>query len=308
MKKLVLVMGMCLLTGCAVVTEKFLPKTEVISVPIASTFTVEGVSFPTNPSTYEEIVSMLETMVEHHILEIDVPYAGDFMNGDLYGMYELAYGKAYTQVNITHIEYTCNTSRYLIGYRLTANGEHYIYMVLSDPDFTTDEILYQQRSFQEEVALLVDKMYDDGLLYEGQTEMEILQVLYQFVTDHLDYSYEIVPESFTGYAAVTSGRVVCQGYVALFNSLAKCLGFEAEGVAGVVGVGAYAMEEGHIWSRVKVGDEWLYFDPTFADRSSFSEESGDLSYNMEYFNMSYDDMIRDRTTTTFGFNDDVLQP
>lgn len=292
-------------TGCQQAVDTIVPilPTATVTTPtIPTTFTVEGMVFPTNPQTYEDIVAMIESMVENDIFSIEVPYRGDFMTSDFFSStYQPAYEKAYTQVNTTHIEYTCNTSSYEIGYRVTAEGYHTIRLIRSDKDFTQEEIKAQNQFFQEEVTRLVALLQEDGTLYDGQTPREQLEVLYQFVISYLSYAQEFTPLSYTGYGAVYEQSAVCQGYVALLNAMAKKIGLVAEGESG------YVDDIGHIWSRVWVEEQWLYCDPTFGDRYAF-QNGVDVAYNMDYFDMSYDAMIRDRNVNRYGFNNDVLVP
>lgn len=290
------------LTGCEAFITKWIPEKAAEILPIESTFTVEGITFPTNPQTYADIREMVQTMVEEDIFAIEVPYRGDFMTQDLFRLgYQLAYDEAYNQVNSTHIEYTSNTSSYEIGYRVTPEGYHYIRLIRSDKEYTMEEILEQNAFFREEVERLVAELMIEGRLYGGQPLREQLEVLYQFVVEYLSYSSKITAISYTAYGAVAERETVCQGYVALFNSMAKKLGFEAEGVVGSV------QGEGHIWSRVMVEGQWIYCDPTFGDRYAF-QDGEDLPYNMKYFDMTEDAMIRDRETKRYGISDLVLVP
>lgn len=304
-------LSLCLLTGCSdmsLVETMLFPNAEPPVKEIAATFTVEGVTFPTNPQTYEDIVDMIEIMVENDIMSIEVPYRGDFMSAELYPSYEFAYGTAYKQVNTTHMEHTSNTSTYVIGYRVEADGGHIIYLHRSDKAYTNEEILAQNQFFREEVAKLVAGLQGEGRIQDDMEDREKLEVLYQFVAEYLRYSSEITDLSYTAYGAVFQRDVVCQGYVSLFNAMAQLMGFEAEGVSGTVGLGSTNVEDGHIWSRVKVGEEWIYCDPTFGDRYSYSVDEGGKSYNMEYFDMSEDSMNRDRSTNRYGVNNAVLLP
>lgn len=311
---LICVWLMCLVSGCGSTLEflehTFVPLKKPELVEIADTFTVEGITFPTNPETYEDIVAMVETMVEEDILSITVPYRGDFMSPELYPSYEYAYEQAYVQVNTTHIEHTSNTSTYVIGYRTIASGEQFIFLTRSDKDFTNEEILMQNQVYREEIAKLTQELLDSGRVSKEMPELEQIKEVYLFVTEYLEYCYDYLntPLAYTAYGAVTERKSVCQGYVALFNGLLKALGFEVEGEAGVVGIGLYAMDEAHIWSRVKLGDTWHYFDPTFGDKSTFSSEKGDLSYNMDYFDIPYEAIVRDRSTNRYGVNNSTLQP
>lgn len=271
--------------------------------PFPSTFSLkEGVEFGTNLKTYEEIVALIELMVMEDVMEIRVPYTVNLLEEDLFFSYEFAYKYAYQNVNARFIEYTCNTSRYSVGYSIDETGRFHMILSRDDGEYSLEEILAQNQYYREQITVLTAELYDSGRLSDDLDEMGRIKVVYDFVLEYLEYDYDYKPISFTAYGAVTEQSVVCQGYVALFNSLLRELGFHVEGVIGT----AFHNSEAHIWSKVKIGETWHFFDPTFGDRPTFSPEEGDLPYNYTYFDIEEDLLMRDRTTTNYLVNNATL--
>lgn len=300
-----------LLSGCEIVNYLPLSKDVDTKVEVTkafpTTFQVAGHTLSTNMCTYQEIVELIVIMVEEDVLYVEVPYSSDFMTVELYDYYAMAFKEAYIQVNTSHIEHTSNTSRYGLKLNQSEDGHFQIFFTRSDKDFSDDEILMQNQFFREEVTRLTEWLFETEKLRDDMEDLEKVKAIFVFVTEYLNYSMEIVPLSFTAYGAVKNQDVVCQGYTALFNALLKEIGFLAEGQSGTVGLGEFALDEGHIWSRVLVEEEWLYFDVTMGDRYSSGTTEGDVLYNLDYFNMSEDFMIRNRTVNRYGFNNKLLQ-
>lgn len=277
-------------------------ETAVVA-PFPTTFTLtEGVSLPTSPNTYQEILAMMTAMVEHGVMEMRVPYQHNLLDLDIYTSYEYAYSRAYQNVNATHIEYTSNTSSYHIGYSILADGSFFMTFSRTDKAFTLDEILHQNQVFEEEVDIAFQMLCDSGLYSDEMSEIDRVRVIFDYVLSELSYDFTFQPISFTAYGTVTSKKVVCQGYVALFNALLKVAGFQAEGIVG----SSLEDGEGHIWSRVLVDGEWLVFDPTYADRPTWTPEEGDLPYNYTYFNLTPETILYDRTVTYYMVNNETL--
>lgn len=286
-----------LITGCA--PEELLPP--VPDCP--PTFTLkEGVELPTSPDTYDDILFTIQTMVEEDVMSMKVPYRVNLLELDLFSAYEFAYSRAYQHVNATHMEFTSNTSGYQIGYHITQLGEFNLTFQRSDSNYSLETIREQNDFFRQEVDRYFAELTESGRFSFELTEMEQIQVLFDFTMEQLTYDFSLQPISFTAYGAVANKEVVCQGYVALFNALLKKANFQAEGVIGT----SFENNEGHIWTRVKLGDTWHYFDPTYADRPSYTLEDGELLYNYTYFDMSQDTMLYDRTTTHYLVNSDTL--
>ncbi len=299
MNRLVFTMILCifLVTGCS--KEEIQPEVS----PFPSTFTLkEGIELPTSPDTYEEVLYTIQTMVEEDVMSIRVPYHVNLLELDLFSAYEFAFSRAYQQVNATHMEFTSNTSGYQIGYHISATGDFTLTFERSDANYSLETIVEQNTYFREQVDIYFDSLVESGRFSYEMGEMEQIKVLFDFTMELLSYDFTLQPISFTAYGAVTTHEVVCQGYVALFNALLKKAGFQAEGVIGT----SFENGEGHIWTRVLLGETWHYFDPTFADRPSFTLEEGELLFNYTYFDMSQDTMLYDRTTTHYLVNSATL--
>lgn len=279
---------------------------EIIPEPLVafpSTFQLtEDLTLPSAPDTFQEIIQVMENMVEHDVMSMEVPYPCNLIELGIYSSYEYAYRRAYQNVNATHIEYTSNTRQYLTGYRIDTQGNFFMTFSRQDPLYSQEDISHQNEFFRQEVQAIFQELQDQEIFSFQMPPLDQIKVLFDFTMSHLSYDYEIPEISFTAYGTVTVQKVVCQGYVALFNALLKLAGFQAEGVIGT----ATDNGEGHIWTRVLLDDGWHHFDPTFADRPTWTPDQGELLYNYVYFDMTEETMLYDRNITHYLVNNETL--
>ncbi len=302
MKRICILLSLLLLTSCN--TIDFIDVEPVSKTTFPSSFTLkEGISYPSAPDTYEEILELMRIMVEEDIMAMEVPYPVNLLELDIYSAYQYAYQHAYQHINSTHIEYTSNTPTYYTGYYINTEGAFYITFSRESPIYSLTEIQSQNDFFAEEVQRYFTELQETGVYTQEMEPMEQIKVLFDFTVEQLSYDFSLQDISFLAYGSVTVKSVVCQGYVALFNALLKLAGFDAEGVIG------YSTDNGepHIWTRVLLGDTWHYFDPTFADRPTWTADEGELLCNYTYFDMSDETMLYDRSTTRYSVNNATLE-
>ncbi len=302
MKYVTLLCAFLLLTGCD--TEMIPTIASTTTTPsYSATFTLkEGLELPSAPNTYDEIRNLLITMVEEDVMSMEIPYPVNLLELGMQESYALAFNTAYQHVNATHIELTSNTGIYYTGYRRDENGNFFFCFSREHSSYTQEEVLAQNQFFREEITRIFQELQDNGTFTRDLEPLEQVRVLFEFTTDYLSYDYGLEDISFLAYGAVTKRHVVCQGYVALLNGLLKEADFQAEGVMGH----STDNGEGHIWTRVLLDDTWHYFDPTYADRPTWTAEKGEVLYNDTYFDMSQDTMLYDRTATRYAVSDETL--
>ena len=84
------------------------------------------------------------------------------------------------------------------------------------------------------------------------------------------------PFAFTAYGALVNGTAICEGYSRAFQLLMKCVGIDCTLITGS------SKEQGHMWNKVKIENEWYNVDATWDDDDTYIFHT--------YFNIS-DKMI-----------------
>lgn len=84
------------------------------------------------------------------------------------------------------------------------------------------------------------------------------------------------PFAFTAYGALVNGTAICEGYSRAFQLLMKCVGIDCTLITG------FSKDQGHMWNKVKIENEWYNVDATWDDDDSYVFHT--------YFNVS-DKMI-----------------
>ena len=139
-------------------------------------------------------------------------------------------------------------------------------------------------NFFIECTAINENLKEKGLILATNAPIDNIRAIFEYVVYSVAYDHDFNGESFNGYGASHNKSAVCQGYTALFNELCLLNGYDVEGVVGYV----KGISDSHMWSKVKLNGQWYYFDTTFADLDI------DGIYDVNYFNMTYDDMIVDR--------------
>lgn len=108
---------------------------------------------------------------------------------------------------------------------------------------------------------------------ETTTDYEKVKTIYDYICHNVTYDYSDNNMKFTAYAAVTTGKSVCQGYATLFYRLAKMQGISSRVIAGHgTNTDVY-----HGWNIVKLGNLYYNVDATW-DAANYK-----LGHPYEYF-------------------------
>lgn len=108
---------------------------------------------------------------------------------------------------------------------------------------------------------------------ETTTDYEKVKTIYDYICHNVTYDYSDNNMKFTAYAAVTTGKSVCQGYATLFYRLAKMQGISSRVIAGHgTNTDVY-----HGWNIVKLGNLYYNVDATW-DATNYK-----LGHPYEYF-------------------------
>lgn len=139
----------------------------------------------------------------------------------------------------------------------------------------------------------------ESLSEEASTDLEALELIYTYVTEHISYDDEKAATVETGYLpdideTLRTGRGICFDYAALTVSMLRSLFIPARLEIG------YSSDVRHAWIDVYIesmgwvekaiefnGDEWKLMDPTFASAAGGSEGIQDYigdgsNYTLQY--------------------------
>ena len=120
---------------------------------------------------------------------------------------------------------------------------------------------------------------------ETTTDYEKVKTIYDYICHNVTYDYSDNNMKFTAYAAVTTGKSVCQGYATLFYRLAKMQGISSRVIAG----NGTNTDVYHGWNIVKLGNLYYNVDATW-DAANYK-----LGHPYEYFLKG--DVFEDHTRT-----------
>ncbi|MCF0134657.1 MAG: transglutaminase domain-containing protein [Blautia sp.] len=127
-------------------------------------------------------------------------------------------------------------------------------------------------------------VFASGLLTEDASDIDLLDAIYTYVTENIEYDYEKAQSVEAGYLpdideTFDSGKGICFDYAALIASMLRYRGIPCK-----LNIG-YAADIKHAWIDVFIkskgwvqnaisfeGDEWSRMDPTF-DSANAGEES-----------------------------------
>ena len=170
------------------------------------------------------------------------------------------------------------------------------YVQFVDPEGNYNYIMTPQ---ERDKAL--DDMYSEIDLFITQnilptmTDYEIELAVHDWLCQQITYDQEAADavkneqehnsyNAWTAYGAIVENRAVCAGYS---NALQLVLNY-----LGVRCASLRVMSEGemHMLCVVKLGDAWVYVDPTWNDK-----EACGLKYTHDYFNLSYAEISKTHT-------------
>lgn len=240
-----------------------------------------------NPVEVEDYFNVLFAVLEEKDMAVKIPfskYLNDYekyleISENIKTAYYFLYGRepelfgVYDNISITN-EHDKDL------------GEGYLTIKLYSDLGDYETISFYNEEFRNACKQIVEDCYNDGIFNENTTKREKARYFYKYVITHCRYDFKFSSLSYTGYGAAVLGKAVCQGYTAMFNYLCDLEDIENEAVIGEM----KGSKEPHTWTKIKFGDEWRYCDVTFGDSNDYSKDYCDF----KYFDMSYEEIMRDR--------------
>lgn len=122
----------------------------------------------------------------------------------------------------------------------------------------------------EAAAAVHDRLWAEGTLHEGLTQLEKARVYYTWVCENCTYDYQAGTDSIshTPYGLFANRTAVCDGYTGAYNMFLKLEGIPCSTV----------MQDDHIWTAAILDGVEYHIDTTWGDSGSA------VSY--DYFAMS----------------------
>ena len=175
---------------------------------------------------------------------------------------------------------------YIITAYQQIEGDQYAALYSETVSITLDNeflpFLYpnQYVNFSSE-SLAVQKAY--SLVTVGETDLEILKEIYNFIIKNITYDYDKAESVSSGYLpnideTLTSGTGICFDYAALTAAMLRSCDIPCKLQIGYSGdikhawIDVYIKSEGWIENAVSFdGDTWTLLDPTFESTSDDSE-------------------------------------
>ncbi|MCR5794397.1 MAG: hypothetical protein K6G61_03465 [Solobacterium sp.] len=171
---------------------------------------------------------------------------------------------------------------------------------LSDEDYYNGTFTYTvtymtDMAMEDEVTAYLQDVYEELGLSE-HTQIEKIRRIYAYICSHTEYddehdsSYKL---KYSAYAALISGKAVCQGYAALFYRMALDNGLECRVINGKAG------SVNHAWNSIRLGDSFYLLDATW--------DAG--RREPDYFLLCEDDLTAHyKNTELFGPDFDAQYP
>jgi Leucine-rich repeat (LRR) protein/transglutaminase-like putative cysteine protease len=95
------------------------------------------------------------------------------------------------------------------------------------------------------------------ILKPGLNEHQKTKAVHDYIVANV--AYDLSYREHSAYAALVSGRAVCQGYALLMYKMLKEAGFEVRIISGRAG------GEDHAWNMVRLDGNWYHIDATWDD-------------------------------------------
>lgn len=260
---------------------------DLIESPYVKSLKVGKYTVNANPTSYNDIFLVVKALGESDSLELTIPYKVDLRNTEYFEEIKNNYMKAFRVCFEKYPEYFSFYSRLSFKRQIDYSGEGELTLILSNTNnIDTDTIIKMRSEFETKTKNVIKELKETKKLKDDMSSLDKLRVIFEYVAINTEYDTSFTPTGYTGYGAAINNKAVCQGYTAYFNNLCKQLGFEAEGVSGTV----TKTGELHMWSKIKVDNEWKYFDVTFAD--PIPNKPGYC--NFDWFNLTYEGIMKDR--------------
>ncbi len=161
----------------------------------------------------------------------------------------------------------------------------------------------------------VDEIVDEA--NELNSDYEKVKYIHDYVIDTTVYDMEVIKETGlnrdkinpyeqTAYGAIVKGSCVCAGYSRAFQLLTQQLGFECAYISGEVPPDEDETEPGrHAWNIIKLGGQYYYFDTTWDDTDSLTDNDGNVNFpgrtRYNYFALTTDEFSIEHKNNYFHY-------
>ena len=242
-----------------------------LSLDLANLALPQGsmVSVPTTKSEFKEI---LLYMINTGVNEYSFPYDADMLNQFKFGNLMDIIGEAHGELFDRYPEHFCYKNQITLNVQGYESGGT-MTLRLENSDLSNSESKRMSETFFQEVKVLTQQLINENVITSQMTETEKARALYEWLILNLSYDTSYRKEGYTGYGAIFNKTAVCQGYIALYNSMCKLVGIDIWGVGGTTKDGT-----NHIWSQAVLDGRTFYIDPTFGDPVPDVKGACDFSY------------------------------
>ena len=244
-----------------------------------------------NPIKKEDIFLILKALGESGELSITIPYTKNLNDANFYMILRNNIFYEYSEIFSRHPELFSFTPSLNIKREINEDGSGKIKLNMFNSQISNADVIEYRGEFENKCNDIILNLYKNKELELNMSEKEKARVLFNYVVKNTTYDTDFNVLCFTGYGAAVDGLAVCQGYTAMFNKLCQIEGIEVEGVTGKI----ISTDIEHSWSRLKIDNKYVYCDPTFAD----SVPDIPNYCNEIYFDIEYDDLMRDRILDDF---------
>lgn len=123
----------------------------------------------------------------------------------------------------------------------------------------TFSCVYSSTPQQETYVTSQVKKIISNLKLKGRPDDEKIKAIYDYVTKTVDYDYKGSnnASSHSAYAALSTGKAVCQGYSSLIYRLLRECGISNRIITGV------SQNQNHAWNIVSLNGRWYNMDVTW---------------------------------------------
>ena len=118
--------------------------------------------------------------------------------------------------------------------------------------------LHRQAALEQALAVQAS-LWENGLITESSTEMEIAWAYCHWLCEHCTYAADYTTDGIehSSYGALCLGEAVCDGYTAAYNLLLRLEGISC----------ASAIKGNHMWTTAVLDGTLCHIDVTWADQS-----------------------------------------
>lgn len=217
---------------------------------------VEPGTYSLAPATAEELESSLRSMLARGSDQIVFSYPG-LSEAEARQLMDrsLAVMKAYCEQGYNEVRCTRGAGLVTLSFSAAGAGRR------------TQEY---RAAAMEAAAAVHDRLWTEGTLRPGMTELEKARVYYGWICDNCVYDYQAGDNSLSHipYNLFLNGTAVCDGYTGAYNLLLKLEGIRCSTV----------IQGDHIWTTATLDGAEYHIDTTWGDSGS------EVSY--DYFAMT----------------------